>query len=101
MPASHLPLLLFHLSVAYVVARRGWPLMAIGQRERRWIVGGAEQDVRCDGRQRGDFRRVQIEMGVVPQVGTLALPRRGMMAGMRAMFFSLGSASPVSDDMNA
>jgi exosome complex component RRP42 len=52
-------------------------LIQLGQAERRYIVGGAEANVRSDGRQRHEHRRVQIELGVVAQATGSARVRIG------------------------
>ena len=39
----------------------------IGDAERRYIIAGAEQNVRSDGREQHDVRRIELQLGVIPQ----------------------------------
>jgi len=59
----------------------------IGDAERRYIIGGAELNVRNDGRGQGDFRRIEVQVGVIPQANGSARVRLGgtdVIVGVKA-----------------
>lgn len=49
----------------------------VGEGERRYIAAGAEQNVRNDGRTRQDIRRVEVQLGVIPNATGSARVRLG------------------------
>ena len=51
--------------------------ISVGDAERRYITAGAEQNVRNDGRTRQDIRRVEVQLGVIPNATGSARIRLG------------------------
>ena len=49
----------------------------VGEAEQAYITAGAQTNVRGDGRQRGDIRRVDIQLGVIPNATGSARVRIG------------------------
>ena len=71
----------------------------IGDAERKYIVSGAAQNIRNDGRQNQDIRRVDVQLGVVPNATGSARVRLGGTDVIVAVKAEI--SSPEEDRPNA
>jgi exosome complex component RRP42 len=70
----------------------------IGDAEQRYIIAGAEQNIRNDGRQRQDIRRVDIQLGVIPNATGSARVRLGATDVIVAVKAEIGTPSQERPD---
>lgn len=72
-------------------------LNLVSKPERDFIVGGIRDNVRADGRERHDIRRIEAELGVVPQATGSARVRMGGNDAIVAVKAEIGA--PKSNSM--
>jgi exosome complex component RRP42 len=70
----------------------------IGEAEHRYIISGAEQNCRNDGRQRQDIRRADVELGVIPNATGSARVRLGGTDVIVAVKAEIGTPSQERPD---
>lgn len=73
-------------------------MVGLSVREKHFIKGGIEQDLRTDGRKRYTYRPIYVETGVIPQANGSARVKLGATDVIASVKAELGKPSPSYPD---